>query len=50
MKLIGFAIKSAFLTGAFLSGTVLGICINKYKLTEKLKKMQYKKNPGASIK
>ena len=48
MKLIGFAIKSAFLTGAltagaFITGAAIGLSINKDKAIEKFKKMQLKK-------
>ncbi len=55
MKIIGFAIKSAFLTGAltagaFLTGMALGTVINKDKAIDKFKKMQLKKNKSASTK
>ena len=50
MGLINLAIKSAFITGVFLTGTAIGICINKEKLIKKIKKVQLKKNPGASTK
>ena len=50
MKLISFAIKSSFITGAFLSGLALGVLINKDKVLNKFKKMQLKKNDSASTK
>ena len=48
MKLINFAIKSAFITGAltagaFLTGATLGMLVNKEKVLDKFKKMQIKK-------
>ena len=55
MKLINFAIKSAFITGAltagaFLTGATLGMLVNKEKVLDKFKKMQIKKNDSASTK
>ncbi len=55
MKLVSFALKSAFLTGAltagaFISGTALGLFLNKNKAIERFKKMQLKKNSSASTK
>ena len=55
MKLINFAIKSAFITGAltagaFLTGATLGMLVNKEKVLDKFKKMQIKKNKSASTK
>ena len=55
MKLVSFALKSAFLTGAltagaFISGTALGLFLNKNKAIERFKKIQLKKNSSASTK
>ena len=55
MKLINFAIKSAFLTGvlttgAFFTGLIAGSLVNKEKVLNKFKKMQLKKNNSASTK
>jgi len=55
MKIINFAIKSAFLTGAlttgaFLTGLALGVFVNKEKAIDKFKKLQLKKNKSASTK
>ncbi len=55
MKIIRFAIKSAFLTGAitagaFITGATIGILVNKEKVINKFKKMQFKKNKSASTK
>ena len=55
MKLINFAIKSAFVTGAltagaFITGATLGMLVNKEKVFDKFKKMQIKKNNSASTK
>ncbi len=55
MKLVSFALKSAFLTGAltagaFISGTAFGLFLNKNKAIERFKKMQLKKNSSASTK
>ena len=54
MSLLNFAIKSAFITGdftagAFLTGTAIGIFVNKDKVINKVKKMQIK-NKDASTK
>ena len=48
MKLINFAIKSAFVTGAltagaFITGATIGMLVNKEKVFDKFKKMQIKK-------
>ena len=48
MKLINFAIKSAFVTGAltagaFITGATIGMLVNKDKVFDKFKKMQIKK-------
>ena len=48
MKLLGFAIKSAFITGAltagaFITGTTVGMLLKKDKIIDKFKKMQIKK-------
>ena len=55
MKLINFAIKSAFVTGAltagaFITGATIGMLVNKEKVFDKFKKMQIKKNDSASTK
>ena len=55
MKLINFAIKSAFVTGAltagaFITGATIGMLVNKEKVFDKFKKMQIKKNKSASTK
>ena len=55
MKLINFAIKSAFVTGAltagaFITGATIGMLVNKDKVFDKFKKMQIKKNDSASTK
>ncbi|PPR41671.1 MAG: hypothetical protein CFH30_00711 [Alphaproteobacteria bacterium MarineAlpha8_Bin1] len=55
MRLVSFAIKSAFLTGAltagaFLTGTIIGTFVKKDKIIEKIKKAQIKKNSSASVK
>ena len=55
MKLLGFAVKSAFITGAltagaFLTGATIGVLLNKEKALDTLKKMQIKKNKSASTK
>ena len=55
MKLLSFAVKSAFLTGAltagaFITGTAIGMFINKEKALDRFKKMQLKKNKSASTK
>ncbi len=54
MKIIKFAIKNAFITGAltsgaFLTGAAIGLLINKEKTIKKLKDLQFKKNKSASI-
>tara|TARA_Y100000589_G_C26826053_1_gene495928 strand:+ start:129 stop:296 length:168 start_codon:yes stop_codon:yes gene_type:complete len=54
MKLIKFAIKNAFITGAltagaFITGATIGLFVNKEKIVNKLKKSQFKKNKSASI-
>ena len=48
MKLLSFALKSAFLTGAltagaFITGTAIGMFVNKEKALDRFKKMQLKK-------
>ena len=53
MRLLPFTIKGAFLlgaltTGAFISGTALGLVANKKQILSKLKKSQFKKNKSAS--
>ncbi len=55
MKIISFALKSAFLTGAlsagaFITGVAVGSFIKKDKVINSLKKMQIKKNHSASTK
>ena len=55
MKLINFALKSAFVTGslttgAFITGLILGSLVKNDKVINKLKKMQIKKNTSASTK
>ena len=55
MKLINFAIKSAFFTGeltagALIKGSTIGMLVNKEKVFDKFKKMQIKKNKSASTK
>ncbi len=55
MRIINFALKSAFLTGAltagaFITGTAIGIFVNKEKALDTFKKMQLKKNKSASTK
>ncbi len=55
MKLVSFAIKSAFLTGAlaagaFITGATVGMLVNKEKVVNTFKKMQLKKNKSASTK
>ncbi len=55
MKIISFAIKSAFITGAltagaFITGAVVGTFLNKDKVIDKFKKLQLKKNNSASTK
>ena len=55
MKIISFALKGAFVAGAisagaFISGTALGMIINKEKVINKIKNMQLKKNSAASTK
>ena len=55
MKIVGFALKGAFVAGAlsagaFISGAALGMIINKEKVINKFKNMQFKKNSSASTK
>ena len=55
MKIISFAIKSAFITGAltagaFITGAAVGSLLNKDKVIDKFKKLQLKKNNSASTK
>ena len=55
MKLVSFALKSGFVTGAlsagaFITGTALGLFLNKNKALDTFKKMQLKKNKSASTK
>ena len=56
MKIISFAIKSAFITGAltagaFITGAVVGSLLNKDKVIDKFKKITIKKkNNSASTK
>ena len=55
MRIINFAIKSAFITGAlttgaFITGATIGLLLNKDKVLDKFKKMQIKKNNSASTK
>ena len=54
MKLINFAIKSAFVTGAltagaFITGATIGMLVNKEKVFDKFKNAN-KKNKSASTK
>ncbi len=55
MRIVSFAIKSAFLTGAltagaFITGATIGMLVNKEKAINTFKKMQLKKNKSASTK
>ena len=55
MRIIPYAIKSAFLlgaltTGAFFTGATVGFLIKKNKILTKLKKSQFKENKSASSK
>ena len=55
MKIIRFAIKSAFITGAltagaFITGAAVGTFLNKDKVIDKFKKLQLRKNKSASTK
>ena len=55
MRIIPYAIKSAFLvgvltTGAFFTGAAIGIAIKNKNILTKLKKNQFKENKSASTK
>ncbi len=55
MKILNFAIKSAFVTGAltagaFITGAAIGTFLNKDKIIDRFKKSQLRKNNSASTK
>tara|TARA_B100001741_G_C16116760_1_gene398126 strand:+ start:10 stop:177 length:168 start_codon:yes stop_codon:yes gene_type:complete len=55
MKIVPYAIKSAFIvgaltTGAFFTGAAIGIALKNNNIITKLKKSQFKENKSASSK
>ena len=50
MCILKLAFSSAVITGTFLTGAIIGVCINSSKVKDKIKKLTIKKNNAASEK
>ena len=55
MKIVPYALKGAFIvgvltTGAFFTGSAIGLALKNNNLVTKLKKSQFKENKSASSK